>query len=252
MSSRKVVVVTGSGGSIGSAVALRLCGPDAVVAAADRDEGAAERTARAIADRGHAALAVPVDVVAAGSVAEMTRRIVEEYGGIDVLVNCAGLSIRGRSEDYAERDWDTVTATNLKGTFLCCQAAGREMIRRSGGTIVNIGSTAAAAGFPMRAAYCASKAGVVALTQALAAEWAAHGIRVNCVSPAHTRTPMVEETIAKGFASLAELERRIPLGRLAEPQDIADAIAFLVSDQARFVTGVNLYVDGGWTALGLF
>ena len=247
----RVIVVTGSAGGIGKAVAARLRAADAIVILADRDLSGARVASEELRAKGLETRPVALDVRDPGAVAQTFDALAAEHGAIDVLVNCAGLSIRGPSDRYPVASWDTVLDTNLKGTFLCCQAAGRHMIAQSSGRIVNIGSTAAAGGFPGRAAYCASKAGVVALTQVLAVEWAPLGIRVNCISPAHTRTALLEDAMEKGFVNEADLLRRLPVGRLGAVADVADAVAFLAVSATDFITGVNLYVDGGWTAQGI-
>jgi len=247
----RVIVVTGAAGGIGKAVAARLRGPGAVVVIADRDLDGARAAASELRTAEFETRSAVVDVCDASSVEREFAALAASLGGIDVLVNCAGLSIRGASDQYPVSSWDTVLDTNLRGTFLCCQAAGRPMLAQGSGRIVNIGSTAAAGGFPGRAAYCASKAGVVALTQVLAVEWAPRGIRVNCVSPAHTRTALLEDAMQKGFVNEADLLRRLPVGRLGAVDDVADAVAYLAVSASDFITGVNLYVDGGWTAQGI-
>jgi 2-deoxy-D-gluconate 3-dehydrogenase len=243
--------VTGGSGGIGRAVALRLRGADRLIVIADLDGTAASTCASELDCPDGAVAAVAMNVVEAASVTRAMDTVAANYGGIDGLVNCAGLSIRGSSEDYAIDSWDTVLDTNLRGTFRCCQAAGRHMLKQQSGRIVNIGSTAAAGGFPGRAAYCASKAGVVALTQVLAVEWANRGVLVNCVSPAHTRTALLDDAIARGFVNEGDLLRRLPSGRLGAPEDVADAVAYLVLSATDFITGINFYVDGGWTAQGI-
>jgi 2-deoxy-D-gluconate 3-dehydrogenase len=246
----RVAVVTGGGGGIGRAEASRLrAGATDVVA--ERDLEVARAGIEALGAEGGGLSPLAVDVCDPASVREAFAAVAAQHGRLDVLVNCAGLSIRGPSEDYAVESWDTVLDTNLRGTFLCCQAAGRIMIGQRSGRIVNIGSTAAAGGFPGRAAYCASKAGVVALTQVLAVEWAPFGVRVNCVSPAHTRSALLEDAMRGGFVNQQDLLRRLPVGRLGEPEDIANVVAYLATSATEFLTGVNLYVDGGWTAQGI-
>ena len=139
----------------------------------------------------------------------------------------------------------------LNGAFYAAQAVGRQLVHRgSGGAIVFISSTNAEAAFPRRAAYCAAKAGVAMLTKVLAIEWAAHRVRVNAVGPAYVETEMTKRNIAAGNVSREAIERRIPLGRLAQPGDVADAVSFLLSERASFITGQSLYVDGGWLAYG--
>jgi D-threitol dehydrogenase (NAD+) len=246
-----ISVVTGGAGGIGRAVAGRLGALGDTVVLADRDLPGVARTAAELGRSGGTFRTQAVDVNDQESVSTAFAAIVKNFQRIDLLVNCAGLSIRGPADEFSIESWDTVLGVNLRGTFLCCQAAGRQMIGQKGGRIVNIGSTAAAGGFPGRAAYCASKAGVVALTQVLAIEWAKHGVRVNCVSPAHTRTAILEDAMRGGFVNETDLLRCIPVGRLGDPEDIAEVVVFLAKSDSDFVTGVNFYVDGGWTALGI-
>ena len=173
------------------------------------------------------------------------------FGRVDALVNCAGISQPGDSLLYSQPDWERLIDIQLNGSFFAAQAAARQMVAQgSGGAVVFISSTNAEAACPRRAAYCAAKAGVAMLTKVLAVEWAERGIRVNAVGPAYVETDMTKRNIAAGNISREAIERRIPLGRLAQPGDVADAVSFLLSDRAGFITGQSLYVDGGWLAYG--
>src|SRR5439155_9411331 len=172
------------------------------------------------------------------------------HGRVDVLVNNAGLFILGKSEELPEADWRLQIDVLLTGVFLMTQAVARAMIPRRSGSVVNIASIGGMGGWPMRSAYNAAKAGVIALTEVLATEWAQHNIRLNCVSPGVTRTEMLDSVIRAGAASLERFARRTPLGRVAEVREIADAVLFLASDRASFITGENLRVDGGWVPWG--
>jgi NAD(P)-dependent dehydrogenase (short-subunit alcohol dehydrogenase family) len=243
-----VLLVTGGGGGIGSAIALKLCGPNVKVLVLDTNADKAEQVVQHIKSAGGQAAFMPIEVSVKDSVERTVKEIMQSEGHIDGLVNWAGMSIRGDTLDVDEKDWDRVLDVNLKGTLFCCQVVGREMIRQKSGAIVNVASNASMAALSRRAAYCASKAGVVALTQVLAVEWADHGIRVNAVSPSYTRTAMVEEAIAGGFVNEAQIKARSPLKRLAEPSEIAEVVDFLLSNRSSFITGVNLPVDGGWAA----
>jgi NAD(P)-dependent dehydrogenase (short-subunit alcohol dehydrogenase family) len=176
--------------------------------------------------------------------------VVAEYGQIDVLVNNAGLFILHKSEEMPEADWRLQIDVLLTGVFLCTQAVARVMIPRRHGSIVNVASIGGMGGWPMRSAYNAAKAGVIVLTEVLAVEWAQHNIRLNCVSPGVTRTEMMDVAIKQGVANTEQYERRTPLGRVAEPGEIASAVLFLASDRAGFITGENLRVDGGWVPWG--
>ncbi|MBM3841601.1 MAG: SDR family oxidoreductase [Verrucomicrobia bacterium] len=247
----KVAIVTGAGSGIGQTVSHRLASEGWSVAAADLNAEAAALTAKQISNAGGSVHAVAVDIASAESCATMVSASVARFGRVDALVNCAGISKPGDSLTYSKADWEQMIAVQLNGTFFTAQAVGRQLVQQGGGgALVFISSTNAEAAFPRRAAYCAAKAGVAMLTKVLAVEWAAHGIRVNAVGPAYVETEMTLRNIAAGNVSREAIERRIPLGRLARPGDVADAISFLLSDRASFITGHSLYVDGGWLAYG--
>ncbi|MBI2949606.1 MAG: SDR family oxidoreductase [Verrucomicrobia bacterium] len=247
----KVVIVTGAGSGIGEIVSHRLASEGWSVVAADLNEETADGTAKQIAETGGAAHAVGVDIACAESCEAMMATAIAQFGRVEGLVNCAGISKPGDSLTYSAADWERMIAVQLNGAFFVAQAVGRQLVRQgTGGALVFISSTNAEAAFPRRAAYCAAKAGVAMLTKVLAVEWAAHRIRVNAVGPAYVETEMTVRNIAAGNVSREAIERRIPLGRLAQPGDVADAVSFLLSDRASFITGHSLYVDGGWLAYG--
>jgi NAD(P)-dependent dehydrogenase (short-subunit alcohol dehydrogenase family) len=217
------------------------------VAVADVRAEAAEATAREI---GGEAVAVEVDVTSADSVAACLAQTSEALGGLDAVVNNAGVTIVGAAHELAESDWDRELDTNLKAVYLVSKAAWPLLLER-GGAIVNTASIAGLWAIPSDAAYCASKAGVIMLTKCMALDGAKAGIRVNCVCPGYTETPMIQGYFAdqpdpeeaRRFATQLH-----PLGRLGEPRDIADAIVYLASDEAAWVTGTALVVDGGLTS----
>jgi 2-deoxy-D-gluconate 3-dehydrogenase len=169
-------------------------------------------------------------------------------GPLDVLVANAGIAIRKPALELTEEDWDRVLDVDLKGVFFCCQAAGRRMVPRRRGSIVTISSQNGVIGYYERAAYCAAKAGVVNLTRVLAIEWATAGVRVNAIGPTFVETALTSKALADP-PTREDILRRIPLGRLGTPQEIANAVLFLASPAASLITGTCLLVDGGWTAI---
>jgi NAD(P)-dependent dehydrogenase (short-subunit alcohol dehydrogenase family) len=243
----KVALVTGAGSGIGRAAAFRFAEEGALVVAADVSAEAAAATA---GELGTETLALQMDVIATASIKRGLREIIEQFGGLDVVVNNAGMSIPGTVEELPEKIWDVGLATNLKSVYLVSRAAWPALVERGGGSIVNTASISGLWAAPEDAAYSASKAGVIMLTKCMALDGAKAGIRANCVCPGWTRTPMVERIFAK--QPDPERARRAaigfhPLGRFGEPRDIADAMVYLISDEAAWVTGAALVVDGGLT-----
>ncbi len=249
-----VVLVTGTGSGIGeaSAHALASAGARLVVTELPAKLELAEATAAAIRDRhGAEAAAVPLDVTDLASIDACVAATASTFGGrIDVLVNNAGLNVPQMAFDVTEEAWDKVLDTNLKGLFFMAQAVGRQMRDQSprGGSIVNLSSQMGIVGFSKRAAYCSSKAAVVNLGRVLAFEWAEYDIRVNAVCPTFVETPLTRPMF-EDEEFKADVFRRIPLGRLATPDDVANAVVFLAGPGAAMVTGHALLVDGGWTAV---
>lgn len=192
-----------------------------------------------------------VDISNSVEVGRSFNSFLEEFGGIDALINIAGVTYPSPSEDYDKKDWDKTIETNLFGAFNLCQLAGRTMIKQKiEGSIVNFTSINAEQGFPNNPAYLASKGGLKQLSKGLAYDWGKHGIRVNNIGPGYTHTLLNE----KSWNDLNLREQRSShtfLGRWAEPEDFVGPVAFLISDASRYITGIDLYVDGGWTAKGL-
>lgn len=243
----RVALVTGAGRGIGLAIARAFAKQGADVVVADLHEESAARVAEEIRRLGRSALALEVDVAQPEQVVAMAERVVARFGRIDILVSNAGISQQDDFLDMPVEAWDRVIAVNLRGVFLCGQAVARRMTRTGGGSIVNIASQRAVTPGRRQAAYAASKGGVQTLTKAMALDLAPHGIRVNAIGPG----PVMTDLTSARFADPTEREeflRRVPLGRLGEPDDIAGAAVFLASDEARWVTGHCLFVDGGWLA----
>jgi 3-oxoacyl-[acyl-carrier protein] reductase len=249
----RVAVVTGAGRGLGAAIAEELAARGATVVVADVDRELATATAEQIASTGEPlrrASSAACDVSDPAAVAALFDAVVAEHGRIDVLVNNAGVGAVAPSEELSLEVWSRTLAVNLTGTFLCAQAAARHMLPAGRGVIVNVGSVFAATGMPMRAAYAASKHGVVGLTKVLGTEWATRGIRVVAVDPAYVRTALDDADQRAGGYTAEDIERRTPMGRYAEPAEIARVVAFLASDDASFITGSEVAVDGGWLAYG--
>lgn len=243
----RVAVVTGGGAGLGEAIARRLAAVGFAVAVADLDEGRARAVATSLQQAGAEALGVALDVRNAGEVDGLLETVRSTLAPVWVQVNCAGIYPNSLVVEMDETEWDAVLDTNLKGVFLCCRAAARHMIAAGrGGRIVNIASTAARSGRLGAGHYCASKAGVVMLTQVLAMELAPYRINVTAVAPGVIEVPGATSRVTPEYRAAALAH--IPLGALGRPADIAEAVLFLVGDGGRYVTGETLVVDGGFLA----
>jgi NAD(P)-dependent dehydrogenase (short-subunit alcohol dehydrogenase family) len=238
----KKALVTGAGRGLGKAIADDLAESGATVYGTSRDAA----TAQLISER-YGTPPLAVDLSSAGNISGFAESIQQASGGIDLLVNNAGVNVPKPALELTEDDWDTVLDTNLKGTFFLTTAVARQWVAAgTPGAIVNIASQAGIVAIEERAAYGTSKAGMIHLTKILALEWAAAGIRVNAVAPTFVRTELTASTLSRPDWA-AELLSRIPIGRFGEPEDVAGAVAFLLSDAASLITGHTLAVDGGYT-----
>jgi len=242
----RAAIVTGGRRGIGRAIALALAEAGADVALGDRvvDDGELEAVAAEVKKLGRRSLAVQADITRKADVDNMVQKTLAELGAVDILVNNAAMNIRAPLLELNEEGWDRVIDTDLKGYYLCSQAAGRVMVGQKRGNIINIASTAAMYTAPEMGAYCIAKAGVVMLTRILAVELAQYNIRVNAVAPSMVKTKF-SQPLWSDTATLKEIEAGIPLGRLAEPKDIVGSVLFLASEASAYITGHTIVVDGG-------
>jgi 3-oxoacyl-[acyl-carrier protein] reductase len=239
----KIAIITGAGQGIGRAIALGMAGEGATVAVAEINDEKAREVRGELEQRGHKALAVPTDVANENSVNAMVKKCVAEFGGVDILVNNAGVYPRCSVADMTEETWDRVIGINLIGAFLCARAVIPEFLKRERGSIVNISSGAAFQGPRNGAHYAASKAGLIGFTKALALEIAPHGITVNAICPGMTDTALPRANRSED--DIRKHAQEIPLGRIAQPEDLVGPAVFLVGDAGRFVTGQTIFVNGG-------
>lgn len=239
----KIAVVTGGSRGIGRAISITLAksGADVVVIYAGNKQKA-EDTVAEIEQLGRRSLALQVDVSQSDQVNTAFKEIISSFGSIDILVNNAGITRDNLAMRLKEEDWDQVIDTNLKGVFLCSKAAIRPMMKRRQGKIINISSVVAVAGNPGQANYCAAKAGVIGLTKSMAKELASRQITVNAIAPGFIDTDMTE-VLSEELKQ--QILAGIPLGRLGSAQDVAEAVRFLASEGANYITGQTLHIDGG-------
>ncbi len=245
-----MAVVTGSSSGIGRAVALELGRRGAAVVVTSRRQSRADATAAAIEAEGGRAGALEVELTEPGAAQALIDHAEAHFGRLDVLVNNAGAGQVAASETLPPADFRRIIELDLAAPFECAQAAARVMLAAGQGVIVNISSLTGHLGLARRAAYSAAKHGLEGLTKTLAAEWSPRGVRVISVAPAYVATELLAGTMAAGGFTLEDVAARTPLRRLAEPEEIARVVAFLASDDASYITGSSIMVDGGWAADG--
>jgi NAD(P)-dependent dehydrogenase (short-subunit alcohol dehydrogenase family) len=248
----KVAIITGAGSGIGQATALLFAREGARVVVADYAPEGGRETVALVQESGGEAVFVETDVSKAGEVRRMVETAVETYGGIDILFNNAAVTIPASVTEASEEIWDRTMAIDLKGVFLPSKYAIPHMIERGGGSVINTASMCGLVASPNQAPYSAAKGGVVALTRQMAIDYAPHHVRVNGIAPSEVRTPMFLGFINRApdpKKKMQELVARIPMGRVAEPEELARVALFLASDDSSYVTGVTLPVDGGLTAM---
>jgi NAD(P)-dependent dehydrogenase (short-subunit alcohol dehydrogenase family) len=236
----KVALLTGAGRNLGKSIALSLAEAGADVAVTSRTLSEIQITEQEIRKKGQKALAIPMDVTELNQVEKTIQKIVSEFGRIDILVNNAATRSFKSILEISEAEWRSVIDTNLTGAFFCCKAVGPYMIRQGGGRIINISSRIGLQGMANRAAYCASKGGLIQLTRALALEWAPYNILINSVAPGLMKTPETTQALRNGRAS------EIPLKRAGEPDEIAPLVVYLASEACTYMTGEVILIDGGW------
>jgi NAD(P)-dependent dehydrogenase (short-subunit alcohol dehydrogenase family) len=241
-------IVAGGGRGIGRAIALAFAAEGADVAVIGRDPDTLAAVADEIRAAGRTAIGVSQDLTQVTEIPGLFDRLAAELGGLDILVNSAGVQITGPSTEVTEEQWDTTMDANLKSMFFSCQAAGRRFIDQGRGKIINLASTFSFVGFPEFAAYCSSKGGVAQLTKTLAAEWAPSSVNVNAIAPTAVKTEM-NAYLLDDPNFLDFFLPKVPAGRVGDPSDVAGAALFLAGTGSDFVNGHILLVDGGYTAV---
>lgn len=241
----KVAIVTGGARGIGKAIAVRMAEEGAAVVVVDKDSDTLKDTVEGIKKKGGQALAMVGDMTRVEDINRMVQTTIERFGRIDILINNVGLFTFEPFLDTKEEEWDRLLALNLKSTMLCSKAVLKEMVKKSYGKIVNISSDAARVGLAAQASYSAAKAGVIGLTRTLAREMARHNININCVCPGLVDTQMTADLLAFAPELKEKMIKAIPFRRLATPEDIASAVCFFASDEASYITGQSLSVNGG-------
>jgi NAD(P)-dependent dehydrogenase (short-subunit alcohol dehydrogenase family) len=242
----KVAVITGSGGAIGSVTAKKYAKEGAKVLVTDINVEGGQQTVKEIKRKGGEALFIKADIAKVSECEKIINSAFNSFGRIDVLFNNAGIELVKMMHEYTEEDYDRVVDINLKGSFFCTRYALPEMMKQGGGCIINMGSIAAFMGFEKIPSYCAAKGALVNLTRYIALEYARYNIRCNCICPGAVATDMMNRFMTQHPDLAQKGIDNHPMGRLATPEEIADAAVFLASDEATFITGISLPVDGGY------
>ena len=248
----KVALVTAAGRGIGRAIALELANRGADLMVNSIHEETSRSMARSIVGAGGRAESMAGDVGDPKFAEKLVEGTVSRYGRLDILVNCAGITIISPAEEFALDDWKKTVDTNLNSAFYCSKFAAKHMLKQRYGRIVNIGSVAGVVPFPQRLAYCTTKAALAMMTKGMAIEWASRGVNVNCVVPGWVETEGVRERMRRKLYSKEPILRRTPMGRMGEPGEIAKLVAYLVSDDSGYMTGSAIAIDGGWSSYGYF
>ncbi len=247
----KVAIVTGAASGIGEAIALKLAQRGASVMVADIQDEAGQQVVETIKSQGGQASYIHCDIANTQEVEAMVGATVATFGRLDILCANAGRQIEKKLLDTSDDEWDAVIDTNLKGTFLCCRAAVRQMIQTGGGNIIATGSVLSLVAEPVLAAYCASKGGILQLIKSIATDYGMQNIRANCVCPGYINTPLGDKYFEIQYdpqAARDAADAMHAIGRMGEPEEVANCVAFLAGDDASFITGSSLVVDGGLIA----
>ena len=246
----RVAIVTGGGRGIGRSIVDALADAGADIAVVGRKQGPLDEAVKVTKAKGRRAKAYPVDLRRVSEIRGLVKDVVSDFGDLHIVVNNAGVQLLAPAEELSEEFWDETLTTNLKAPFFLAQAAAQHFIKRGGGgKIVNITSIWAEVGFPLFAAYCAAKGGLLLVTRALTSEWGQYGINVNAVGPTLNITDMTRE-LAEDKEFSSDYMHKLPPGRFGDPAEVADAVVFLSSPASDFVFGQQLMVDGGYTAIG--
>jgi len=247
----KVTIITGASKGLGKALARRFAREGSSVVLAGRSYDLLKDVCSEILATGGEGHPVRMDVMDPESINAAIHETVERFGKIDVLINNAGIPMVSPSEDLTYENWKKTIDTNLTGVFICCQMVAKQMIdRKTAGCIINISSTFGKSPVPQRAAYCSSKAAVDMLTRVLAAEWADKKIRVNAIAPGYLNTEFIQQLEQQGKLGIESLKKRIPQRRIGNPDEITGLAVYMAGDEATYMTGSAVYIDGGWTAYG--